>query len=549
MKNLPKTQQNSLEILILFDKICEHYNLKYTLIYDTLLGAVKCNGFLPDSYNAKVAMLYNDYLKFLDVCKTELQDTPYYIINYEIDNRFEVLYSNLVKRSRVVLPPDRKKDEVFYDFTIDIIPIFDCSNKKKEFNKNLKRYQILYKILEARKHPKNYKKRKWLRYYLCTVPLLKKNRSIALKKLQEFKKGSDNCTKYVLLGSHDKNFGGCTVLAETYKELVQIEFEGYKFWAIKDYEQWLLDTYKNYYDIDVSKIESNIFLLKGPEELRRVQLVQLEMLKEIDRICRKHNINYFLCSGTLLGAIRHGGFIPWDYDSDVAMLKKDYDKFLNVVYEELDSDKYVARNKVTEPTIHITYTQIRRLGTSFIRRGREHNKRANHGILVDVFPVYNGGNNFIKHSIQTKLCMFFKTMFWTHNGANSEKIFLKRKYYNFLARFSPDISYRAYMKYANIYENTDTNKVAWLVAKNNPYYSEFTNKRNYIDYIDIEFEGYKFKTIKNWNIYLQSVYSEQYNLFPSREKRFNGFIASGFDAGDLYPYEEEDSTDIGAKMD
>ena len=65
--------------------------------------------------------------------------------------------------------------------------------------------------------------------------------------------------------------------------------------------------------------------------LRREQMVMLEMVTELDRICKKYNIQYFLYWGTLLGAIRHNGFIPWDDDLDVAVMRQDYKKLLKVL--------------------------------------------------------------------------------------------------------------------------------------------------------------------------------------------------------------------------
>ena len=69
--------------------------------------------------------------------------------------------------------------------------------------------------------------------------------------------------------------------------------------------------------------------------LRKAQLRMLDILIAVDKICRKHNIPYWLDYGTLLGAVRHGGFIPWDDDLDISMMKEDYDRFLTIASKEL----------------------------------------------------------------------------------------------------------------------------------------------------------------------------------------------------------------------
>ncbi len=91
--------------------------------------------------------------------------------------------------------------------------------------------------------------------------------------------------------------------------------------------------------------------------LRKAQLRLLDMLLEVDRICRKHNIPYWINGGNALGAVRHSGFIPWDDDIDIALLRKDYLKLIKILESELP-DRFVLQNRKTERFFHLSYSRV-----------------------------------------------------------------------------------------------------------------------------------------------------------------------------------------------
>lgn len=93
--------------------------------------------------------------------------------------------------------------------------------------------------------------------------------------------------------------------------------------------------------------------------LRNLHSTMIEILDEFDRICNKHNLTYFLIGGTLLGAVRHKGFIPWDDDMDLAMPREDYEKFINVYYKELN-DKYYLDNFNNNKLYYLNFSKIRK---------------------------------------------------------------------------------------------------------------------------------------------------------------------------------------------
>ncbi|MCD8124927.1 MAG: LicD family protein [Lachnospiraceae bacterium] len=119
-------------------------------------------------------------------------------------------------------------------------------------------------------------------------------------------------------------------------------------------------------------------------QLKELQKVQLECLDEIDRICKKHGIRYFLAGGTLLGAVRHQDIIPWDDDIDVMMLREDFEKFDAVAVQELD-EKYFYQSNQTDPWYHSPFPKIRRQDSVFMTKYSERFPKMNQGIFVDIF--------------------------------------------------------------------------------------------------------------------------------------------------------------------
>lgn len=117
--------------------------------------------------------------------------------------------------------------------------------------------------------------------------------------------------------------------------------------------------------------------------LRKVQLTQLEILKEVDRICTKHGIKYWLSGGTQLGAVRHNGFIPWDDDLDIDMMREDFNRFLKIARTELKKSYYL-QDWFTEKAYGLPFAKIRKNNTLFVEAGSQHSK-SHHGIYVDIF--------------------------------------------------------------------------------------------------------------------------------------------------------------------
>ena len=120
--------------------------------------------------------------------------------------------------------------------------------------------------------------------------------------------------------------------------------------------------------------------------LRRQQLRMLEILLEVDKICKKHDISYWLSSGTLIGALRHDGFIPWDDDLDIEMMRSDYLRLMEVLPKELP-DWLVLQNSDTDPNYFYFYAKVRDKRSKMLEQNSYDRMWQEQGIYIDIFPM------------------------------------------------------------------------------------------------------------------------------------------------------------------
>lgn len=262
-------------------------------------------------------------------------------------------------------------------------------------------------------------------------------------------------------------------------------------------------------------------------DLRKMQLIQLEMLVELDRICRKYEIEYFIIAGTLLGAVRHGGFIPWDDDVDVAMKRSEYERFCEVCKKELADERFFLQNYHTDSEYRWGYAKLRKRNTEYIRKGQEMIKCMS-GVSIDLFIIDYVPDNYVlrmAHHYIRRGCI--KTL-WSVIGATQEKNPLLRRLYRIL-RYVPkefpnrveelmvrctNKKKRKYLCYTGFYRET-----YYTRQRKNRYdtgmKSEWFERR-----VEVEFEGKFFYTCAGYKEYLAYMYGD-YMQIPKEAEREN----------------------------
>lgn len=260
------------------------------------------------------------------------------------------------------------------------------------------------------------------------------------------------------------------------------------------------------------------------DTLKRVHSVLLEMIDEVDRICRKHNISYFLEGGTALGQVRHGGFIPWDDDVDLGMLRSDYNKFIEIAKTELD-ENYVVQTNENEPLYTNFHLKIRKLNTIYPQGYNKDYKYQ--GIQLDIFPFDNiPDNKFLRLIYQRRVRLYrhLTVIYVKPLTGSGIKVFGKRCVKLFM-KFVYGKNYRLYFeKLCSKYNETSTKCVTSHISHYSWTKDLAIKKDSILPVRDVKFEDRIYMQMNDPVDLLVSKFGVNYMQLPPEDKRHTHLI-------------------------
>lgn len=253
-------------------------------------------------------------------------------------------------------------------------------------------------------------------------------------------------------------------------------------------------------------------------ELRQLQFAELEILKELDRVCNKLGLRYLLFSGTLLGAVRHQGFIPWDDDIDVVMFRKDYDQLQREGLKELNIG-YFLQTLQSDPEYPNVHLKLRNSKTTFIEESLAR-RNMNHGIGIDIFPLDGVPENRYLRSLGWFPISVLGTLALIKSmPVKNEKLLVKIA--KWFARIIP-ISGRSltliYAKLSSIVNIDKTEHVAFSAWPTDPLNHIVYPKKWFDDTILLEFERTSFPAPAQFHKILTQLYGD-YMKLPAEHMR------------------------------
>lgn len=244
------------------------------------------------------------------------------------------------------------------------------------------------------------------------------------------------------------------------------------------------------------------------QQLRACQLKQLSILEEIDRVCKNNNIEYWLDGGTLLGAVRHGGFIPWDDDIDIAMKAEDLKRFTEIAPQQLPPHLFLQtpKNERTKEPI----TKVRDLNSFYVEQSDDFRADYNKGLFVDIFPfvdypsVSRSFTRRITKGISKSYSVLHRSHYYSLRSA-AEFFWFGGKYilYSAIWRLSyllhPTLSHYGNIPINNGYGVKHRKDETWPLGT-------------------VVFEGKVFPAPKDINAYLRELY-DNYMDIPAEDKQ------------------------------
>lgn len=254
--------------------------------------------------------------------------------------------------------------------------------------------------------------------------------------------------------------------------------------------------------------------------LREAQNIMLDILKNVHDLCEKHDIKYFLDAGTLIGAARHKGFIPWDDDVDIGMLREDYNKFLQIAKNEL-SDHLFLQTFETDKyyNIYPTPCKVRCNNTLFLEAGVKEDYRMNNGVFIDVLPYDSLPKHRFIYKIQRIISFNILKSFKMLRDKPERLSFKNRITFSFYRVVVKVFTSKRRLKFFDYLTKWNDVNSEYMGYGVDTYWSQYIyKKKDYFELIKLEFEGQQFYAPKNYDTILTQLYGD-YMTPPKEEDR------------------------------
>ena len=247
------------------------------------------------------------------------------------------------------------------------------------------------------------------------------------------------------------------------------------------------------------------------KDVKELWAVELDLLLKFDDICKKHNIKYWLDSGTLLGAVRHKGFIPWDDDIDVVVMREGYEKLLEVVAEF--EEPYFLQSAYTDKNYSRGHLQLRNSKTCMMLPYEANIVDFNQGIFLDIFVLDGVTNDKLALKEQfkemTKLKKYLRYITY-QDSLNCLKRPIKKIRAGLVKFLFGDLQ-EIFDKFSYVAAKySDCDFVDKLMFRNNPDECKFLKKEYFYNTESISFEGKKFPVPSDYDSVLKEYYGNNY---------------------------------------